>query len=539
MSNNNLEKNILDIDDLLQYCSKYKRSMNFDSKKTGYSICIQTPGSLLFDQENDNIKGLLPVKLQCCHTGLNNNNFYISDENMSNALPSLKNRPILADIHKVNNRYEFGRHNMYENEDGEIVYIEKPVGAIPDSSEINMVYDEQKQKNYVETTGYIYEEYSQAAEILRRDKQSDVSVELFVNKLSYNAQNKYIELIDFYFKAVTILGKDEYGRKIIPGMAGSNIKLLDFDSNRNSMCNFNEIETKFNIVLNNINNLKDLYLRGGHTEMKLQSLLDKYQVTLEDLNFDYQDLSDEELEIKFEEMFSQNNSEEGKNNQVEKNNNFSASSNNSENNDPESNNFNSVSNNFSKVFEISHDDIRKQLYQLLQPVEHADHTDYYINKVFNNYFVYSSYEEQNVYGQKYVINNDVVAFNGERYALHVEYLTDSEYQTLNEMRENYNELVQYRQENENSKEFAKKLQILSDSKFECINKKDTDGNYVNLNFSQLVDDINKYSVEEVEEKAKSILGEYFINFNKKPVYRQIFNAENEEHSNRYGSLFSK
>ena len=49
---------------------------------------------------------------------------------------------------------------MHENENGEIVYDEIPVGHTLDSGEITLEYDEEEEKYYVNVDGYIYEEYT-------------------------------------------------------------------------------------------------------------------------------------------------------------------------------------------------------------------------------------------------------------------------------------------------------------------------------------------------------------------------------------------
>ena len=107
---------------------------------------------------------------------------------MEAALPSFSNRPILGYIHKVvtdenpDGQWEFYSHNMHENENGELVYDEYPIGIIPESCNAQLVYDEEKEKTYCEVDGYIFEEYSKAAEILEREGECFVSVELSIRE---------------------------------------------------------------------------------------------------------------------------------------------------------------------------------------------------------------------------------------------------------------------------------------------------------------------------------------------------------------------
>ena len=101
----------------------------------------------------------------------------ISAQTMKKALPTFKNKPILAYIHKIENEdgemeEVFGWHAMHEDEEGNTVYDERMVGIIPESSSPTLKYDEDKNKYYVNIDGFIYEEYSHAKDILERNKES-------------------------------------------------------------------------------------------------------------------------------------------------------------------------------------------------------------------------------------------------------------------------------------------------------------------------------------------------------------------------------
>ena len=219
---------ILTLDDLyLYYSSTSKRSRHFSAKEDDKNIVVQVPGHIIFEKKDDSKEGLLAVTLQACHTEKNLNGSYIAEDVMERALSSFANRPILAYIHKVDGEWQFYDHRSH-SEDGEIVYDEVPVGIIPESGNPRLEYDEEKEKTYVVVDGYIFEEYSPAAEILERDNECDVSVELNIRELDYNAKEDVLNIEDFYFSGVTALGYDDEGNKINPGMAGSNMKLSDF-----------------------------------------------------------------------------------------------------------------------------------------------------------------------------------------------------------------------------------------------------------------------------------------------------------------------
>ena len=565
------KKRLLYIEDLYDfYSNKYKRSTKFSAEKTGEPLVVQVHGRINFDESDKNKDGLLPVHLQSCHTDLNVNGSNIESSVMEAALPSFSNRPILGYIHKVTTdenpegQWEFYSHNMHEDENGDVVYDEYPIGIIPESCNAQLVYDEEKKKTYCEVDGYIFEEYSKAAEILQREEECSVSVELSIRELSYDAKQKFLNIEDFWFSGVTILGKTPQGNEVKPGMTGSNIKLADFSSKNNSL--FEDYESKMVELQARIENLetacfnkeqnssvRTLSKEGGNKESmtKFEELLAKYNKTVEDVTFDYSELSDEELEAKFAEVFGEDNNTDGDNSgdntaNEPSNDNEGVGENATEpegttdgDNEGEGQNFE----NMTKTFEISHDDIRYALYNLLSSYEDADNEWYYITGVYDSYFVYESWDGGKIYGQKYTKDNDNVSFDGERYNLHKEYLTDSEYTEIQDMRSNYSYVVEELNTYKSAEVFADKMTVFDDEAYsEYL---DTD------EFKALMseDSVNKYSKEELSEKADATLGKLVkknktFSFagetpQKKHVSRVAFNAEKETEDTYkpYGDLF--
>lgn len=565
------KKRLLYIEDLYDfYSNKYKRSTKFSAEKTGEPLVVQVHGRVNFDESDKNKDGLLPVHLQSCHTDLNVNGSNIESSVMEAALPSFSNRPILGYIHKVTTdenpegQWEFYSHNMHEDENGDVVYDEYPIGIIPESCNAQLVYDEEKKKTYCEVDGYIFEEYSKAAEILQREEECSVSVELSIRELSYDAKQKFLNIEDFWFSGVTILGKTPQGNDVKPGMTGSNIKLADFSSKNNSL--FEDYESKMVELQARIENLetacfnkeqnssvRTLSKEGGNKESmtKFEELLAKYNKTVEDVTFDYSELSDEELEAKFAEVFGEDNNADGDNSgdnttNEPSNDNEGDGENPTEpegttdgDNEGEGQNFE----NMTKTFEISHDDIRYALYNLLSSYEDADNEWYYITGVYDSYFVYESWDGGKIYGQKYTKDNDNVSFDGERYNLHKEYLTDSEYTEIQDMRSNYSSVVEELNTYKSAEVFADKMTVFDDEAYsEYL---DTD------EFKALMseDSVNKYSKEELSEKADATLGKLVkknktFSFTgetsqKKHVSRVAFNAEKETEDTYkpYGDLF--
>ena len=541
-------KRLLTLDDLYNYYSTHSRSTHFSSKDNGNPVVVQVPGNLTFDTNDNYTEGLLPVVLQACHTGKNINNTIISDSTMSNALPSISNRPILGYIHEVDGEWHFYKHNLHEDEDGEIVYDEIPVGIVPESCNAKLEYDEEKGKTYVVINGYIFEEYSKAAEILKREKECSVSVELSVREFSYNAKEQCLVIEDMYFSGVTILGKHPDGENVMPGMSGSNIKLADFSAKNNSLfedkyeTQIIEMQEKLDKIIScfNIDNSK----KGGISMNHFEELLAKYSKTVEDITFEYEGMSDEDLDAKFEELFGEGEVEPEDDSVVVENSDETEVVEVTEEESETTEVVEAVVENeaFTRTYELSHDDIRCALYNLLMPYEEADNTHYYISEVFDDYFVYESWCGSTAYGQAYLKDDETVSFDGERYELFREWLTASQKAELEAMRTNYAAISEKLKVYEDAEIEAKKVELLNADDYASIRD--------NKAFAELVKDHASVSFEELQVKCDQMLldavksGKYsavnFVDDTTKTSKKQFTNPTvKKTKPSRYGKLFAK
>lgn len=510
-----MNKRLLTLDDLYDFYSKKKKSMTFSAEKNGEPLVFQVGGNLTFEENDDpTLAGLCPVRLQACHTETNLNRSTISYETMENKLlPTFKNRPILGFIHDVDGKPQFYTHNAHE-EDGEIVYDEIAVGNVPETNNAELVYDEENDRYNVFIDGYVYDEYTKASEIIQREGECPCSVEISVKQMTWDNKDKTLHIEDGYFSGVTILGYDENGNKVMPGMTGSNVKLKDFSQSNNSVVNdlpeseqSKLIETleALNKTLSSLNidtfNKED-FEKGGSTEknMKFEELLSKYNKTVEDITFEYDSLMDEELEAKFEEEFGTDEPEadpedpegssepEGDPEEPEEPESPEA--------DPEPEN---GTESFSKVFSLSHEDLRSSLYRLLEPIEMAENDCYWIVSTYDDYFIYESYMG-NYFKQKFTTTDDVVAFNGDRESVFAEFVTETELAELNSMRDNYSSIQEKLAKYEEAEDIADKMTVFEDEAY---------GEYLETDeFKALMkkDVLTKFSKEELVEKADAALG---------------------------------
>ena len=529
-----MKNKMLTLDDLYDfYCSNAKYSRHFCAKDENSVIAVQTKGTMKFTESNPNEEGLRRVHLQSCHTEKNINKSFISDDVMTAALPSFANRPILARIHKVDEEYEFGGHDMHE-ENGELVYDEVPVGVIPSENNIQIVYDEEKGKSYVEVDGFLYETYNKSTEILERyDGESDVSVELDIRSMSFDAKEKVLVIEDFYFAGVTILGKTDAGVDINPGMVGSNIKLSDFQKNTvftkqliEKLDTLNEQLQAFNI--NNNSGKEELPMT------KFEELLAKYSKTAEDINFEYAEMSDEELEAKFEELFGESDPAEPENDQegetsvepeTEPTAEFEA--------EPVA-----ELEKFTKTFELSHEDVRCALYNLLYAVEEEDNEWYGIVNVYDDSFLYCGFFGGQYWKQGYEKNGDIVSFAGERVHMNAVFVTDEENEALEEMRANYStirdELNKYHEEPEKMEIFASDdwKGIFGTEEFETLKERE---NHFNLSKEEITDKLNGMLLNAVKTGMVFSATVDKVTAKKLPIN----DKSNSRGKGRYGAMFVK
>ena len=554
-----MPKKILTLDSLYKFFVEQNQSMNFNAKESGSPIVVTTDG--FFTESESDMPGMMQVELKVCHIDTNRNGSHISKENMEKAMPTLKYRPILAYIHELEDgSKDFYAHNVevVENEDGEteLHYIEKQVGCFK-AEDPWLKYDKKMDKTYVHAYAVIPEEYTETADIIRRKNGTKVSCELVINELSYNAKEKYLDLTDFYFGGCTLLGCDEDGNEIGEGMLGSSI--VDF-CHKEPTFNYQDklIETleRLNFTLESLNNT-NADKKGGNVEMNtFEILLEKYGKTVEDVTFDIEGLSDEELEAKFKEAFENSDGENATDDGTENDTSDEGSDEGAEGQSEDGNGDDAINDEdgtdgepekFTKTFtvELSHDDIRNALYTLIRQYENDDEY-FYIREVFDSYFVMQDWWNNKIYKQNYAVDGENVSLDGDRVEVFEILVTKEEKDALDALKENYsaleikyNELKEFKDNYDAAELKAKKDSIFAREEYAVLADDET--------FKSLVADAEKFSVEEVESKAKAIFADYVIKTGefsakkddgvKKPKTVGFNFVKDNKKKKAYGSLF--
>ena len=535
-----MARQIFTLDNLYQFFVNQNQTIKFNSKESGAPIVVTTSG--YFEAEEDNMPGMLKLKLKVCHTETNRNGSHISKENMEKAMPTLKYRPILAYIHDLpDGTKDFYAHNMeiVENEDGEaeLVYIEKQVGCFT-AEEPWLEYDKKADKTYVMAYAVIPEFYTEAADIIRAKNGTKVSCELVINELAYNAKEKYLDLTDFYFGGTTLLGKDEDGNEIGEGMEGSRADIKDFCYKAPTFTYQDKlIETleKLNITLSSFNNTQS-NKEGGDEEM------DNVETVVME-----EEVETVTEEVVVEESLVEEETTEEIHNEEET---IVENASTSEDGEGEDGNFDEEEveipeQQFVLKYELSHDDVRCALYKLISVASDSEYTYRWIAEVYDDKFIYEDCgAECRFYRQAYSKDGDNIALEGEPVEVFSEWLSKSEKEALDALKADYaalevkyNELVQFKADVDAAQAQAQKDAIFANEKYSNVAGTKA--------FKKLVENAKDYSVEECEQKANDILDDYSdfavtfaVNGNKKSnTIGFAFNVEKTEPA--YGGLFEK
>lgn len=495
--------------------------MTFSADKSGYNIAVQSLAT--FELNDDLSEGLLYGKIRAFHDLTNNNTSHIETDVLEEKMMSIKDRPVMADIVDTDETDEdgnpikdFSGHTMYYDEAlDKMIYKEIPIGHFIHPESIHLEYDEEYDRNFVCADVVVYEEYTDACDILRRRKTVDCSVELCIRKMHWDNTDKTLHLDDFYVQGTTLLGSHT-----LPGMSGSKLSIKDFSEENNSL--FSSIsEDEHSKLIETLDNLNktlsslninsktnptvEKFEKGGSTETnmtKFEELLEKYNKTVEDITFEYEGLSDEELEEVFSTTFGESEptpdtilTESDKSDDD-----TDDDTDNSTTDEPDdTTDDDKDKDTYSKTFELSHEDVRSALYQLLAPIEETLNEYYWIMSVYDDYFIYESCCG-NYYNQAYTKENDTIAFDGERQEVFAEFVTADEKAELEDMRTNYSSISEKLARYEEAEEIADKMTVFEDQAYSKYLETDE--------FKKLMDveNVKKFTKDELVEKADAALG---------------------------------
>lgn len=583
-----MQKKYFTIEDLIRFCEQ-KKMYNFSSKESGKPIVIQAIQDFSSADVEETEDNKLYAKVRVCHTLLNRNGSYISEDSMKAAMPSLKYSPLLANIHQLDDgTWDFHSHDYHieKDEDGNenVVYDEKQVGTFT-ADEPYLEYDKDMDKTYVVARVAIPESYTRCADIIREKNGTKVSCELIIYECSYNAKEKYLQLDNFEFAGCTCLGSEKDGTPIGEGMLGSKITLEDFSEENNSLIKFNEKMVELQARLEKLetacfDNKKDNSKEGGNENLsKFEELCQKYEKTVDDITFDYKNMSDDELVEAFIKAFDETDSTndgsegadtpsgsettadgngEGENNPTEKNPDESEKGDTTEDETPfidddeskkkVANSENTVEYSFTKngeikKFAVSLQDKIYAIQDLVNATYAETDNTYYGVTVYDGYVIMCDWWSGRYYKQTYDSKDDNYSLTGDRVEVYVEFVTADEQKEIESMRSNYAELKAFKENVEKNELHSKKESLLADEKYSVLSDNEA--------FAELKKNMDNYSLDDLETKAKVIFADYVAsvgNFSlnasneNKSHSMQLFgdpNTRRNSRSGRYGDIFKK
>ena len=575
-------KRILTIEQLIHFCEQNK-FYNFSSKDTGYQLCVQMPA--VFEKEENKDDSLLFAKVKVFHTGRNRNKSNVTEEAAKKAMKTMAYKPILAAFTDVNGESDFTTHEGEIDEDGNWVYTERQIGCFTADKPYMEEDPDNKDRKYIYAYAAIPRIYTDAADIIERKDGTKVSVELAVNEMSFDAENKELVLEDIIVMGCTCLGVDpDTGEEIGEGMEGSRLDIEDFSVNNNSVfTNYNTNEELIKTLEKLNKTLSILNIDNSEKEVKnemsfMEQLLEKYNVTINDIDFDFETMSDEELEQAFADKFETSeekveesdpieveSEEESEKDEPEEesdatdNEEFDGENENDENEDDEDEYEDDAcgiddeevkprkysiefSDGSVKEFELSLQDKISALDALVNETYSEADNDYYYTLVFDKNVVMVSYWTGKAYRQAYKERKGVYSLQGDRVSVHSIYVTDDEEAEFDRIKSNYSviesELAQYH----DAEEKAKKDALMNSCEYSAILDSEE---YKNI-------EVDNYNFDELKNELDSILLTYAksgkLNFAAKddketkvtkPTGIKPLPFTEKKKKGRYGSLFSK
>lgn len=402
------------------------------------------------------------VKVYVAYAGKNRNGSIISKETFEKIKPSLYGVPIVGEWKGE----DFGSHGgkIEISEDG-VEYIDttKPYGFVDSSADVQwekVKEEDGTEREYLTTTAFLWtERYPEALRVLENKNNQSMELNVFDIKESEEHEG-YFEILDGEFSALCILGES-----VEPCFESAKVSQFNLDKDT--------FKAEFTQMVKELKNSMG-FNKESQTEKGTEG---------------GEDMKDE----KFEEEVVEETSEEG----TEKDTEESVKEGQSDKTDDKK-----VADNtdedevFTKTFELSHDDIRCKLYKLLHEIEKEDDNYYYIDEVYDDYFIYSSWDETpKHYKQNYIKTDIDVAFEGERVEMFVEFLTAKELEELNKMRDNYSLILK---ENEKLKDF-KAQKEKEEFEAEQERAKQEKIKHINIEYANLPKDIKEMFISKVDE----------------------------------------
>ena len=559
---------LLTVEDLIMFCEN-QNFAHFSSEESGYQICIQVPSVFSKDKEEDPY--MLYAHVLAYHTGRNRNQSNLTVSAAKKAMKTMAYKPVLANFCEIDGVRDFTSHDIEVGEDGEYVYIEKQVGCFTADAPYMKVDPDHEDRQNIYAKVAIPREYTDAAEIIERKNGTKCSVELGVNELSYDVDNKELRLEDVEVMGLTLLGVDpDTGEEVKEGMEGAHVQIEDFSVENNSLTfNSKLINEIAEAVANRIGNDITAERRNEVVdfEEKINETTDENTVveTTEEETV-VEEMSEEpvteetpevveEEEVKPETDFEEEVKEEtvtenfGDDDPEEDTEDDGEDGDDDDSEDevteeavidddtlPAKRKY-SVN---GMEFELSLSDIQNALFDLVNSTYSESDNDCYGCEIYQDSktVVMIGMWSGKAYKQSYKVRNGVYSLVGDRVPVRASWLTADEEAELDKMRSNYSsisdKLAKYEAELEkmqilNSEEYVQVAESADFAELKTVEK----------HFDMSVDEVRKAADDILLAFAKSNKLDFSKQPEKKTVGLKKFSDTKNKRPSRYGSLFKK
>lgn len=534
------------------------------------SIRYTFSSSAIFDVEDLN-SSFAKGKLKVMYLGSNQNKTHFTQENVERALPTLYNVPIVCNYSVSDNM--IGGHDMGvardENGNVKIVNMTDPCGVVPESAQFSIATetdDDGNEHDYLIADGVILwkrqDVYSHIVNDLDGKVDHSMEVDIFSKQ---KMDDGYTDITDFQFTALCLLERDA------PCFEGSNLTLYSVAGNTEAFrakfeAMLNELNEILPVSSSNEDDINNFSMEGGDNKLdEKKALVEKYNLTVESLDFSIEDMTLEDLEAKLK-AYSEGAEPEGTEPAGEPEVVATPEPDvNPEPSDPQPEDEPAPAAEYSLGSQFS-EELRRAVYSL-ETIEYGwgpearyMFVDHDAEK--SEVYVYDLAENWLLYGFKYSMNGDAVSIDTAskaRMKYTISAFEDGSASQLGNMSEVFSnidkkvkedaeaiakfsaleaeveELRKFKAEIEYSKTAEEKKEMLA--KFSALN-----GNEM---FEALVKDAEKYTVEELEDKCYSILGRVTsAKFSvqpeaKVPTIKIDRPEDNKKSAEPYGGIFER
>lgn len=233
----------------------------------------------------------LPIVIDLMHTKKNLNGSYFDKEVVNSCIDSIYNTPVLGFIKsdKFTGENDFNGHEYIITRTANGVeesYIGKAFGVIPQTCNPRWVFkvcDDGIEREFLRVDALLWEKFSDATTIIRRDGEKPESMELeFSSVDGYEDEDGIFHFTKFRFDGACILGD-----QVQPAMIGANVRVNDgvnfsmtdiSDSIRGEL---NDKLEKFNMAFAKFTNGEVCSDQGGAKDM-LNTELNQIDEKIED-----------------------------------------------------------------------------------------------------------------------------------------------------------------------------------------------------------------------------------------------------------------